>query len=277
VEFTASLVSGFARAGYSIWSGGAEGIDGAVHRAALAADAKTVVVAPAGWLRPYPEVHSELFREVVAKGGAYLSLVPEDRAALPHQFFARNALLVALTHATLVVQAPIRSGARNAAKIARRLGRPLFVLPSCPWVHQGAGCNIEIGLGARPVASAKEVMSRLAAGGLCVAVTAINDVAGDAQVQPERDVLADAAVVAPTQTPLRKKTAPGRPTSELPANLEQELGQLYEAVRQGANSVDELCRLTGLSAAVVQSDLLRLTLSGLLRVGRSGGIEIIST
>lgn len=276
LEFAANLVTDFARAGFSIWSGGAEGIDAGVHRAALKANAKTVVVAPAGWERPYPETHSELFRDVVRAGGAYLSLVPQDRPALPHQFFARNALLVALSHATVVVQAPLRSGARNAAKNARSMGRPLFVVPSCPWVHQGVGCNVEMGLGARPIGSAKEVIARLAAGGLFGAATAADDANASVQVDSDRGDGSALLVVAMPPTSVRKKSTQGVPASQLPANLEQELCQLYGEVQQGANSVDELCSRTGLSASVVQSDLLRLTLYGLLRVGRSGGIEIVN-
>lgn len=264
IEFTEELVAGLAASGCSIWSGGAEGIDCAAHRAALRVKAKTVVVAPAGWLRPYPEKHQELYQTIIENGGTYLSVVPPNRAAQQHLFFARNALLVALTHGVVVVQAGFRSGARNAAKTARHLGRPLFVVPSCPWVHQGLGCNLELALGARPVGSAKDVIKQLSASGLFGAVTTVDEVAG-----VER--LKDLGSPIPAQAASNARSKTGASVA-----LDEELEQLLEQVRQGARNVDELCQRTGWPAAVVQSDVLRLTLQGEIRVGRSGVIEIVS-
>jgi DNA processing protein len=305
LEFTSALVSGLASAGYSIWSGGATGIDAAAHRAALRSGAKTVVVAPAGWLRPYPEDHGELYREVVDAGGGYLSLVPAERVAQPSFFFARNALLVALTQALVVVQAGFRSGARNAAKTARQLGRPVFAAPSCPWVAQGAGCNVEIALGARPFGSSKEIVRHLSSvlgwpGAATVPVAdddvtraiertltlhcSLPDLDGPrtegASNEPLRHGdardLADRHHEGPAQAGVR--TARRERGDRAPKNpaLDAELNTLLVVLAGGARSVDELCQRTGWPAAVVQSDVLRLTLLGRVRVGRSGTIEIIS-
>ncbi len=142
--FARELACELAEAGVAVLSGGAEGIDTEAHRGALAAGGVTVVVAPAGFERPYPEKNAELFRQIVATGGAYLSL-PEPNCPAPRGiFFARNACLVALAHLVVVVESPIRSGARNAAAHARRLGRPLFVVPAPPWHGNGRGCLAEL-------------------------------------------------------------------------------------------------------------------------------------
>ena len=159
--FARELAGELAAAGVTVLSGGAEGIDTSAHRGALLVGGLTVVVAPSGFERPYPERHGRLFRRIVRHGGAHVSLWRADVSASDPNFFLRNRVLVALAHAVVVVEAPFRSGARNTAKHARRLGRPLFVAPSVPWNPKGAGCILELGLGARPLGSVRDVLALL--------------------------------------------------------------------------------------------------------------------
>lgn len=67
------------------------------------------------------------------------------------------------------------------------------------------------------------------------------------------------------------------PRGDLSGALHAELNLLLGAIRAGANNVDVLCIRTGLSASVVQSDLLRLTLLGLIRTGRTGTVTIVNS
>lgn len=160
--FAFELAAQLAHRGVAVLSGGAKGIDSMAHSGALAVGGSTVVVAPGGFRRPFPPENSGLFRQVVERGGAYLSLSPSDTPASRGGFFPRNACLVALCHAVVVVEAPVRSGARNAAARARELGRPLFVAPAAPYNAQGIGCIVELKLGARPLYSERDVLQLLA-------------------------------------------------------------------------------------------------------------------
>ncbi len=153
--FTRALVHELARAGLSIWSGGALGIDAAAHEAALEAGAPTVVVAGGGLARPYPPAHVPLFDRVLAHGGALLSHLPDLAPPTPPSFIARNRILAAVTGATLVVEAGLKSGARSTAAAARKLGRPLLVVPHPPWSEAGAGCAAELVRGARAITGAR--------------------------------------------------------------------------------------------------------------------------
>jgi DNA processing protein len=83
-----------AAAGIAIFSGGATGIDTAAHLGALSVRGKTVVVAPAGFMRAYPEENEELFARVLRAGGCYVARVPDDEPATRAGFFARNGCLV---------------------------------------------------------------------------------------------------------------------------------------------------------------------------------------
>jgi len=160
-EFTRQLAGELAAAGVGVFSGGAVGIDAAAHRGALDVGGKTVVVAPSAFDRPYPAEHAELYQAVIEAGGGYVTREPPGTPADNAKFFPRNELLVALTHVLIVVEAPFRSGSRNAAKYARELARPVFAVPSAPWNPRGIGCILELRLGARPLLRATDVLQWL--------------------------------------------------------------------------------------------------------------------
>lgn len=113
--------------GIVVWSGGARGIDQAAHGAALDAGGVTVVCAPSGLSSPYPPGCDALWARA-AERGAVLSLVPPDEKPRQHRFHARNAVLAAMTSATVLIEAPLDSGARSTTAHARRLRRPVLAL-----------------------------------------------------------------------------------------------------------------------------------------------------
>jgi DNA processing protein len=159
--FTRALVLDLAALRYAIWSGGALGIDASAHEAALEAGAPTVVVAGGGLDQPYPPEHAPLFARVLASGGALVSHLPDDTPPMRPGFLARNRVLAAITLATVVIEAGLQSGARSTAAAARRLGRPLCVVPHPPWSATGKGCAEELLLGAQPITSAADVVAAL--------------------------------------------------------------------------------------------------------------------
>jgi DNA processing protein len=248
-HFAHQLASELAEAGVAVLSGGAKGIDTEAHRGALAAGGVTVVVAPAGFYRPYPEKNSELFRQVVAQGGAYLSL-PEPHCPAPRGiFFARNACLVALAHLVVVVESPIRSGARNAAACARRLGRPLFVVPAAPWHGNGRGCLAELQLGAQVLVSVKDLLKALHAQNL-------HAVGSTSQASHELRPQQESLNFSETSPPETARAA------------------VLQAVRLGAGSSDEICVAAGLAAGRVSELILTLRLEGVLVTDPSGRLQI---
>ncbi len=161
LAFTRVLVAGLAKEGLAIWSGGARGIDAAAHEAALACGAPTVVVMGGGLDRPYPKEHVALYERVLVAGGALLARVADDKDPQPSGFFLRNELLAAITAVTVVIQAGYKSGARNTARAARRLGRPLCAVPHAPWDDIGCGCALELALGARAITTAADVVAAM--------------------------------------------------------------------------------------------------------------------
>jgi DNA processing protein len=248
-EYAFDLAKELAQAGVAVLSGGAKGIDTEAHRGALAGGGPTVVVAPAGFNRPFPEKNAALFARVVEEGGAYLSLVEANVPANQGIFFPRNACLVALAHLVVVVESPIRSGARNASANARRLGRPLFVVAVPPWHVKGRGCLAELRLGARAVISTKDLLRELAAQNL------------------------HAVSVGEAGLPFAGLQQQSLSFSETSSSGDARSATL-EAVRRGASSSDEICLATGLPAGRVSELILTLRLERVLVTDPCGRLQI---
>jgi len=123
------IASGLARKGTTVVSGLAEGIDSAVHTAAMAAGGRTVAVIGTGIQRHYPPKNQEL-QERIGREHLVLSQFWPDGAPTKHSFPMRNAVMSGYAAATVVVEAAYRSGARMQARLALEHGRPVFLLSS---------------------------------------------------------------------------------------------------------------------------------------------------
>lgn len=136
----AELAGDLAATGTVIVSGGAYGIDGAAHRAALGVGGATVAFLAGGVDRAYPAGHQSLIRQIAAEG-AVVSEPPCGAAPTKWRFLARNRLIAALGHATVVIEAGWRSGSLNTAGHAAALGRPLGAVPGPVTSAASAGCH----------------------------------------------------------------------------------------------------------------------------------------
>ncbi|WP_280333161.1 DNA-processing protein DprA [Nocardia wallacei] len=158
---TAEIVGELAYGGWTIVSGAAFGIDGTAHRAALAVGGATVAVLACGVDRPYPAQHERLLAQIT-ETGLVISEYPPGTAAHKHHFLARNRLIASLADGVLVVEAGLRSGARNTIKWARRLGRPTMAVPGPITSSASVGCHRMIREGETLLVSrAEEVLDEL--------------------------------------------------------------------------------------------------------------------
>ncbi|WP_159500080.1 DNA-processing protein DprA [Microbacterium sp. 18062] len=122
------VAAGLARSGIAVVSGAAYGIDGAAHRAALAAGGRTFAFLAGGSDRPYPSGHTDLLERIAATA-AVISEVPCGAAPTKWRFLQRNRLIAAVSSATVVVEAGLRSGSLNTAGHAAALGRAIGAVP----------------------------------------------------------------------------------------------------------------------------------------------------
>lgn len=154
------LAASLARAGLTIVSGLARGIDAAAHRGALSAGGRTIAVLASGVLNVYPPEHQELADDIV-KQGALISEASTLSKPRPGSFPRRNRLITGASLGLVVVEAAPKSGALLTAIHATEQGREVFAVPGRVDSRVSRGCNRLIRDGARLVESADDVLEEL--------------------------------------------------------------------------------------------------------------------
>ena len=150
----------FARAGITVTSGLATGIDAASHEGALQAGGATVAVFGTGLDRVYPSVNRALAGRIRAHG-VLVSEFPPGTAPLRKNFPQRNRIIAGLALGTLVVEATRRSGSLITARLALEAGREVFAIPGSIHSPLSGGCHQLIKAGAKLVEEAGDVTEEL--------------------------------------------------------------------------------------------------------------------
>lgn len=154
------LAQSLARAGLTIISGLARGVDAAAHRAALTAGGRTVAVLGSGLLNLYPPEHADLAKDV-SESGAVISEIPPRMPPRSGAFPQRNRLISGLCLGVLVIEAAQRSGALITARHAMEQNREVFAVPGPIDSRASQGCHQLIRDGAKLVSSADDVLEEL--------------------------------------------------------------------------------------------------------------------
>jgi DNA processing protein len=122
------LAAVLAEHGVTVISGGAYGIDAAAHRGAIAVDGPTIAVVANGVDVSYPAGNGSLF-DSLGKDRLLVAELPPGAHPTRVRFLARNRLIAALSVGTVVVEAALRSGARNTASWAIECHRHMMAVP----------------------------------------------------------------------------------------------------------------------------------------------------
>lgn len=154
------LAGSLSRAGLTVISGLARGIDAAAHRGALAAGGRTIAVLGSGVLNVYPPEHAGLAGEVIARG-AVVGEAPVRSAPLSGAFPQRNRLISGMSLGVVVVEAALHSGALITARHAMEQGREVFAVPGPVDSRMSRGCHQLIRDGAKLVETADDVLEEL--------------------------------------------------------------------------------------------------------------------
>jgi DNA processing protein len=229
--FAASL----ARAGYTIVSGLARGIDTSAHQGALRAGGRTLAVLGGGLHDIYPPENRELAGEIAASG-ALISEFQLGREPDKTTFPIRNRIVSGLSQGVVVVEAGLSSGAMITANVAAEQGKSVFAIPGRIDSPTSQGTHHLIKTGARLVESADDVLEDL--GSLFTAVSR------SAARPPGESVRA-----AQIRIPLS----------------EAEQAVMQRLMEDDRLDIDTLVRQCGLPAATVSATLLMLEMKKLVR------------
>lgn len=154
---TLDLATRLATLGYTIVSGGALGIDGAAHEAAIRAGGRTIVVLGSGIRRLYPRSHENLFSAIVKNGGTLISEYAPFVEPKNYHFPERNRIIAALSSKLFLAQAHAKSGSLLTARTALDMGKDIYVLRPVPGDSNFAGSQDLIDAGARSVIDAEDL------------------------------------------------------------------------------------------------------------------------
>lgn len=155
------IAGALARAGMTIVSGLARGIDQAAHTGALKAGGRTIAVMATGLSHIYPPEHLAL-SEQVADQGALLTEFPLDQAPVAGLFPQRNRIISGLSMGVVLIEAGRKSGALHTARHANEQGRDVFAVPGRIDHPASAGCHDLIRDGAMLVRSVEDILEGLA-------------------------------------------------------------------------------------------------------------------
>jgi DNA processing protein len=159
-EAARHIASELARAGVTVVSGLARGIDTAAHQAALDAGGRTIAVLGSGVDVVYPAENRRLTQRILERG-AVLSEYALGRPPEAGNFPPRNRLISGLSLGVVVVEAGERSGALITADYAAKQGRDVFAVPGNMFNRGSRGCNHLIQQGAKLVLGVEDVLEEL--------------------------------------------------------------------------------------------------------------------
>lgn len=242
------LATALVRAGATVVSGLAVGIDGAAHAAAVAENAATVAYIGGGHARLFPRAHDRLADAMVDAGGAVVSEYAPSIEPTKGTFPQRNRLISGSSDAVVVVEAGARSGALVTASWALEQGRECFVVPGSIDAPMSAGCNGFL--------RDWPTLARIASG--------IPQLLDDLGLSGAAGLPAAPAPSDPGHVVVRSNVQLPSAAAVLNGRTEAELA-VAEALVDGAVTVDEVVAVTRLSVGAVLGAVTRLEALGLVR------------
>ncbi len=247
---TRKFASELAEHGVTIISGLAKGIDTEAHTAALVSGGRTIAVIGSGLNRLYPAENAQLATHIADGNGAVVSELPMNMGPSRTTFPMRNRIVSGWSRATLVVEAPTRSGSLITAQTAADQGKLVYAVPGPIDRTSSDGCHALIRDGAILAACSQHI---------------INDFhwANNAPTQQELALF-------PGERPTQDTAKPSLRT----AHISQQEEQVLKSIRLGFCDLNTLCSSTGLTTGELTSALVRLQMQGLILPEAGGHFKL---
>ena len=239
-EQSSRLAHFLSSAGFTICSGMARGIDTAAHQGAMSANGRTIAVQGCGLKNIFPPENKKLF-ELITETGACISELPLRYEPLSENFPPRNRIIAGLSLATIVIEAPLRSGALITARAALDNNREVMAVPGKIDSPLSKGSHLLIKQGAKLIESIEDVMEALGYIG---------------QQLKNHTTIAAAKASEKTEKPLFD-------TSQL--NLSGTERAIFDCLDKEPLHIDQIIIDTDLQPGSINASLVSLRLKGLIR------------
>lgn len=239
-RWTRKISTALAKSGFTVVSGLAAGIDTEAHTSCLEAGGRTLAVFGTGVDIVYPKPNERL-RDRVLQQGLAISEYPAGTQPNKTNFPRRNRIIAGLSRATIVIEAPQKSGALITAYQANDFCRDVYVLTARLDDERSFGCLELLSKGAHPILPSSDRL--LSEDRLLEMLGAL----------PKLDK-AEQLSLFPLNPTVEKQGPP----------LEPELAKVLSAIESGPISFDVIVEAAGLEAGTVSSILLQLELLGLV-------------
>lgn len=154
-----NLISNLAPTPITTVSGLAHGIDSLVAENSLANNIPTIAVLGSSLMPTeiYPKNNYKLSQEIINKNNLMLSEFAPGTPINKFNFPRRNRILAGLSPATLLIEAPEKSGAMITCRLALENNRDVLVIPHSPLNTNGQGNNRLIKQGAMIVTQGEDI------------------------------------------------------------------------------------------------------------------------
>jgi DNA processing protein len=239
-RWTRKISTALAKSGFTVVSGLAAGIDTEAHTSCLEAGGRTLAVFGTGVDIVYPKPNERLCDRVLQQGLA-ISEYPAGTQPNKTNFPRRNRIIAGLSRATIVIEAPQKSGALITAYQANDFCRDVYVLTARLDDERSFGCLELLSKGAHPILPSSDRL--LSEDRLLEMLGAL----------PKLDK-AEQLSLFPLNPTVEKQGPP----------LEPELAKVLSAIESGPISFDTIVEAAGLESGTVSSILLQLELLGLV-------------
>lgn len=223
---TEKFATGFTKAGVTIVSGLARGVDSQAHKIAIKNKGRTLAVLGGGLKHVFPPENTALAEEIASSFGAIISEFPPNYPSLPGNFPARNRIISGLSKAVLVTEAAEDSGSLITAKLALEQGRDVFAIPGPITSELSKGPSVLIKQGARLVTEVEEVLEELG---------------------------------------MDRKSHRVIESESQRGNLTDIERKILDTLSNESKHVDEICRDLQINAAVVSASLVKMEIFGLIK------------
>lgn len=276
-----TIAADLARAGATVVSGMAKGIDAMAMAGALSENGRVIAFLGCGIDICYPEVHLTLARETVKNGcimTEYAPGTPPDRFNFPK----RNRLISGLSAATLVIEGKEQSGAMITARHAMAQNRPVYALPGNVDSPGSAAAHLLLRNGARLLTSADDVVRDLESLYLGILNPFAMAASAPAEMEPvlrrlelrgaEEKGTGLLASLFPRKSEKKKKEEPeeeieiAKPdaSAQILATMDADARRVYEAIPENGDcALESLCS-EALPLRMVMKYLLKLEIKGLV-------------